>query len=1503
MRPAWPMILRLVAACLAAAVPVLADPPGAQDLEKLPLMVRDTSSVDWIVDRFAGNSTAGEEFYQGPALLFHGVFMAAIPRPPFGPVAFVLDAMGRRARGTLAGVVVLAGIAGVGIETARAAEARAIFDGRTLAGWEGDTRWWRVEDGSITGEIPEGGSLADNQFLWWDGTVADFDLTLEYRITGHKTANSGIQYRSERLPDGHAKGYQADLDDGRKWLGRIYDEHGRGLLVERGVRLAIAPDGRTWSDEFAPRDAIRAVVKAGDWNRYRVRATASHVTVWVNDELAAVLDDRDAREAEFAGRIALQLHAGRGPAKVQFRDVRLVDLGQARPVAGPVVPAAEREAGPIAATRADGKALDLGFESGTLDGWAATGDAFTGLPVATDVVVNRKPSDASNAAGKHWVGTYEPTRSDATRGTLTSEPFTITNPWASFLVGGGAHAETRVELVDDASGEVFHQARGGNVERMRREVVDLTGRQGRRMRIRVVDDRVGDWGHVNFDDFVFHAAKPEFQDKAAVGRDRSSPVLWHTVTNAPAAGPRTAAAGNDAARATVAGMKVTPGFRVDLVASEPDVHQPIAFAIDPRGRLWVAEAHSYPNKRPEGKGLDRIVILADADGDGGYETRKVFREGLNLVSGLEVGFGGVWVGAAPHLLFIPDRNGDDVPDGEPEVLLDGWGFQDTHETLNSFTWGPDGWLYGCHGIFTTSDVGPPGVPPESRVRITAGVWRYHPVRRTFEIFAHGGSNQWGIDFNAVGDAFMTHCRSFFGGGGTTHAIRNGHFWNQADNGYAPFICREPPGFAPGLKNYLPAAARYDSGEGGAGKKGTDAVYGGHSHVGTMVYLGDNWPDIYRGRILTHNLHGRQLNHQETFRRGSGYEVFHAGYDLLHVPDEQYVAVDLQYGPDGAVYVIDWCDRQHCHTNVDAKWDRTNGRLYRVAWAETYEPEAVDLAAKTDAELVALHGHANEWFVRTARRLLHERAAARRLDVAALEPLRQAAAAEDPVTALRALWTLHVTGQLDDELAARAFGHPSEFVRGQIVALATEVPGTSRITGDRLVEAAVRDPSALVRRSLASALPAIGSASDRWRIAESLAAHGEDAHDRFLSKLVWSGLAPLIDADPARASRLAAATPWPGLADSIRWYLGRLPEGRALLVEEIATAAPAVAERSLRLLDFALTSAGTVAAPESWPRAAARFSAGEPAAVAKRLAAVFGDKAVLATMRGVLADPAAPAAERRRAFDLLVRSGDPEAVPVYVTLLGEPAFRGDVLPLVARSNDPAVATTLLAALPGLEGKQRGVALSTLVSKATFAGPLLDAIAAGGVAKDALSAVQVRQLRDLRDPAIVTKVDALWGRFTESPAAARATMARLKKTWAEAPKWAVEKSHGRTVFTRVCANCHTHGDAGGKLGPNLTGSWTNGADYFIENLVDPNAVVGPDYQLTVVITDDGRSINGIVGEETPAALVLKTPDGPVTVPKESIEERRTSPVSMMPSGLLENLPEADLLALLKFLTSKP
>lgn len=1374
---------------------------------------------------------------------------------------------------------------------------QSLFDGKTLNGWEGNAQHWRVQNGAITGEIPEGETLKENQFIYWQGQVHDFDLTVEYRITGGPAANSGIQYRSERLPDGAAAGYQADLDDGKLWLGRIYEERKRGLLVERGTRVSIAPDGRRWKDVLAEPESFKPLAHANDWNTYRVRVTASHAELWINGTLFSALDDHEAGKAAFGGKIAFQLHSAKGPAKIEFRAVKLIDLGETEAPHYDVKPAPEAPAvSGIAPLGADGKPLNLGFETGTLEGWTAEGDAWKDQPVKGDTVILRKRGNSQHA-GQYWIGGYEKIGDKGT-GRLTSAAFEVTHPWASFLIGGGKDDKlTRVEVIEEATGKVIHRAAGLDRENMRREVVDLNAFAGKRIFVRLIDEGKAGWNHLNFDDFLFHDTPPAISkdltsvsnpdDRAA--RQKESPVLWHLQPN-PA---KPTAVPNAEAQKVVAGMMLTHGFQAELIAGEPEIRQPIAFAIDERGRLWVAEAYSYPNRQPEGQGKDRIVIFEDVDGDGSFKSRKVFMEGLNLISGLEVGFGGVWVGAAPQMLFIPDRNHDDVPDSPPEMLLDGWGYQDTHETLNSFTWGPDGWLYGNQGVFTKSLIGKPGTPDDQRVALHSGVWRYHPVKHIFEVFAHGGSNQWGLDFNEAGHLFITHCRSFWGGGGTTHVIRNGHFWNQANSNYAPFISNAAPDFAPGLKNFLPASARYDSGEGGAGKPGTTAIYGGHSHVGTMVYLGDNWPEIYRDHLFTHNLHGHQMNQQENVRSGSGYETMHAGYDLMFTPDPKYIAVDLQTGPDGAVYVIDWCDTQHCHNPAEEKWDRSNGRLYRVEWAKGYHPVKVNLGAKADLELAQLQTHHNDWYSRQARQLLQERAANGKLDAKAVAFLKQlAATAPDYAHVLRALWTLHVTGTLDLPVIEQALIHRDDRVRAWAVQLATD--GSPALPAVKLADLAAHDPSPTVRLALASAMPALADEAC-WQVGTALAARGEDAQDRFLPRMIWFGLGRVIAADFGRGLALAGTTPLQELADSIRWYAATQPAGRELLVSHMNTA------RELKLLAFGLKSEARAPMPKAWPQAKAALAKAEPA-VTNELSTLFGDQEVIASMRATLADDKAAPAARHIAFDLLKRIGDTQAVPLFALLLDAPEYRTAVIPLLARSSDPATATALMERFASFNDTDRNAALNALTSRAALALPLLKAVKDGRFDRKPLSALHVRQMRSLNDAEINRLLDATWGKINESSAATKATIARLLTAYKEAPLWAFDGNAGKAVFQQVCAVCHTLNGAGGKLGPDLTGSWRNGPDYFVENIVDPNAVVGDQFQLNIITKNDGTVLSGIVEQESDTAVTVRTVTEATILPRAEIKSRQKLAQSLMPPGLLEALPERKVIELLKFLTSK-
>jgi putative membrane-bound dehydrogenase-like protein len=753
----------------------------------------------------------------------------------------------------------------------------------------------------------------------------------------------------------------------------------------------------------------------------------------------------------------------------------------------------------VAPADASGRPLNLDFEAGTLRDWTAEGEAFDRQPIRGDTVSARRSDMRSGHVGEYWVGTYE-IAGDAPQGTLTSEPFPITHPFASFLVGGGSHETTAVELLLADENRVLARVSGEDREDMRPVVVDLTPHVGKRLRIRLVDRHSGGWGHINFDHFRFHARRPDLPGaRAAEGPPRRDEFRFAGLSAA------------EAARA----MTLPPGFSATVFAAEPEIRQPIAMALDDRGRLWVAENPEYPRWGPPEKGGScRVLVLEDADGDGAHDRRTVFLENVNFISGLEVGFGGVWIGAPPYLLFVPDRDGDDRPDGPPEVLLDGWGHQDTHETLNAFIWGPDGWLYGCHGVFTHSNVGRPGAPPEERRPLNAGFWRYHPVRRTFEVFAEGTSNPWGIDFDEYGEAFATACVIPH----LWHVIPGARYHRQAGRHFNPHTYDDLKTIADHL-HYVGARGPH------AGNGISDAAGGGHAHCGAMIYLGDNWPEEYRGRIFFSNIHGARVNMDILEPRGSGFAGRH-GPDFLRANDRWSQILNLRYGPDGTVYVIDWYDKQQCHTANAEDHDATNGRIFRVAYGRPAAVKA-DLRALPDEELVALQLHRNEWYVRHARRLLQERRAVgveARLDALAWgQP--------DPVRTLRALWCLHALGRFTEERARRALGHAHPRVRAWAVRLACEEGKVFPGLRELLRELARTDPSPVVRLALASAAQRL-PADERRAILEGLLGRAEDASDANLPLMIWYAVEPLVAADSVAAAALAARTKIPRVREFI-----------------------------------------------------------------------------------------------------------------------------------------------------------------------------------------------------------------------------------------------------------------------------------------------------------------------------------------------------------------------------------
>ncbi len=544
---------------------------------------------------------------------------------------------------------------------------------------------------------------------------------------------------------------------------------------------------------------------------------------------------------------------------------------------------------------------------------------------------------------------------------------------------------------------------------------------------------------------------------------------------------------------TAAMMKVPPGFKVQVVTSEPDVVQPIAMTQDDRGRLWVLTNTNYPVCPGEKK--DSVLIFEDTDGDGRADKRTVFYDKLTFSSGIEVGHGGVWVGAPPNLLFFADKNGDDKPDAEPEIVLDGWAWEDTHETLNDFTWGPDGWLYGTHGVFTFSNVGKPGTPKNERVGINAAIWRLHPVTRKFERWAEGASNQWGVDWNDHGEAFFEACVIPH----MWHAIQGARYQRQGGRHFDQHTYEDIKTIAWG---------RYEK-----------AAYSG-----MMVYLGGLFPAEYRDTLFFHDIHMNKQRNERVVRSGSGYKSEKNG-DFMVSEDKWFRGLQPQYGPDGSVFVNDWYDKVPCHQQRDFT-DRSNGRIYKIT-TDSVKPVQVNLGKASEAELIAHQLNANDWYVRHARRILQERGLSAE-GVTALENILFENA--DDTRQLRALWALHGCGKLSESSLHKTLHAKSEHVRGWAVTLACESSAPSDATLGEMTRLAAGD-AALVRLRVAGALQRV-PLEKRWPILTVLASHEADAKDQNLPLMIWYAAEPSVAADPVKATELLASSKIPKLTEFI-----------------------------------------------------------------------------------------------------------------------------------------------------------------------------------------------------------------------------------------------------------------------------------------------------------------------------------------------------------------------------------
>jgi len=957
---------------------------------------------------------------------------------------------------------------------------------------------------------------------------------------------------------------------------------------------------------------------------------------------------------------------------------------------------------------------------------------------------------------------------------------------------------------------------------------------------------------------------------------------------------------------------VPEGFEVRLFAAEPDVINPVAMTWDERGRLWVLELYEYPLGAPEGqKGRDRIRILEDTDNDGRADKVTLFADGLNLATGLLLGNGGAYVGQAPHLLFLQDTNHDDKADTRT-VLLTGFGLQDRHELLNGFTWGPDGWLYMTHGVFTHSKVKIPEAS-DPDVEMTAAVARFHPRTKKFEVFAEGTSNPWGVDFDAAGNAFVSACviDHLF------HIAPGGTYQRQAGTPSNPYAYE----ILPSIVDHKHHMAAY---------------------CGICVYQGDQFPAEYQGRVFMGNIHQNAINHDRLIPQGASFKAV-AEKDFLTTSDGWFRPISQQVGPDGALWIGDWCDKYPCYQNAQADpegVDRERGRIWRVVYVGDEKAKKVpsrpevnmDLSQLRSEALVAQFDHPNVWQRRMAQRVLRDRLLSPltfqdRFLIELVRALANTLNGNSSIQArIAAFWIIQEfeigiprevvwspTAKYDDEWLRKCMAAWRAMFNGDAVSpeIITDLEALA-MDSDPRVQFAV---ATAVRRIVSGRLVTNADINDTAPVGKALAnltKSAASAKDPLVNYMIWLASEPLLARNPAPGLRWllengGATKPLSGILT--RKAMRRLCDtGEAAKVDQAADFLASTSEKdtdlTLAALDGLIEGQRARSLPPTTDTKAlfAKLNISDSTAIkdrARQLGTLWNDVSAVQLTLALINNPQAPLAERIQAVNAARTLKSDAARDAVLTLLTKDNPEPLTLEAIRAAGEiggNAVAMDLLSAWVRFTPAVRAALADILVSRRGWATALLSAIGTKAIAVSDLPLPTVRRLVESKDEFIQQLAAQTIGRVRPANADKQKLIAEKKQMILGG---AADLRAGHALAKQHCLTCHKLNGEGAEVGPDLTGSGRSSLDALLANVIDPNQIIGKGFENVMIETKDDRSLSGRLVEDTPAHVKLLAA-GPKeeVLSKSNIASLRVSEFSVMPEGL-EQMPDADFRNLIAFL----
>ncbi|WP_439621012.1 PVC-type heme-binding CxxCH protein [Gemmata sp.] len=966
---------------------------------------------------------------------------------------------------------------------------------------------------------------------------------------------------------------------------------------------------------------------------------------------------------------------------------------------------------------------------------------------------------------------------------------------------------------------------------------------------------------------------------------------------------------------SLAKMKVPDEFEVKLFAAEPQVVNPVAFTIDEKGRLWVVECFEYPKRTPKGKApRDRIVILEDTDGDGVCDKRTVFAEGkdfpvpeeranaglgaFDLCTGIEVGHGGVFVGAAPYLWFIENK-GDKA--GKFEVLLKGFGSQDTHETLNTFQWGPDGWLYGLHGVFTQSNVKPLDGP---ETRMNAAVWRYHPTQKKFEIFAEGTSNPWGMDWRNTDGQFIVACcvipHLFHVVPGGVYKRQAGTSYNSHVYGYINEICDH-----------------------------TFHKESGWAHAGLISLDAPHMPEKYRNSVIFGSIHGCSLKQNVLKPNGSTYTASRAD-DFLQSGDKNFRPINLRWGPAGDIYVIDWHDQNPCHQTNPDDWDYSRGRVYRIQLKGTETARLKDMSALSRLELAGTAALSkNPFIARTALRLLHE-LADKKVTADLMELVKRG-----DVQASRALTALSLG--VKDEIPLSEFNQ-SEAVRAAQVRDGSSAAQRTERTVHSLTDLAKSEARATVRRELASAAVRLADKHDVTPLLRALLAHKDDAKDPVIPQLVWLAYEKSLtkagrDRKGADTKNDSADEPLAGGRGSVdtelTWLAEQAPTNifvRDQIVPKVMRRLVALdtpesikqcvgfvaklkdaASREKALDGLALAMQGrTINAPEGWAALKAEIDKEnnpKVVALANKLSVSFRDPAAVKRALDAAANATLPTEARAEAVRQLATLKPAEAVKLLIGLLSDEraGLGNEAARALAAFDQKEIPGVLVANWATIPKAVRPDLINTLASHKHSAKELLEAMVSKKIDRGEVTDNVILRIQTFKDKDLEGLIAKAWGRARPTPDELNKLIDKTRESLYEAP---ASFARGKVVFDSICGKCHKFEGRGVEVGPPLEGA-ARDIEYILVNVIDPNRVIGAPYFVRTARLLDDTVFQGLLAEEDEKTITLKLEGAAFkTIKKDDLAEAvRVSEKSLMPEGLGYNMTPQNFRDMVRYVMASP